>query len=91
MRGIDAQRTAFTDISARITALLGRVNSLGRRDAFLATRAASSDSDVLSANATSTAQPGSYTFTVRGLAAAPLLVSRGFSRPDAGLIPGWLR
>lgn len=90
LRSIDAQRTAYTDISARISALLGRVNSLGRRDAFLATRAGSSDSDVLSATASSTAQPGSYTFTVRGLAAAHQLVSRGFSGPDAGLSPGTL-
>jgi flagellar hook-associated protein 2 len=90
MRSIDAQRTAFTDISARITALLGRVNALSRRDSFLAARAASSDSDVLSATASSTAQPGSYTFTVRGLAAAHQLVSRGFSGPNAGLSPGTL-
>jgi len=85
---IDAQRTAYLDISARISAMLSYVNSLATRSFFLANSASSSDSDVLSVTADSNAVPGSYSFIVRSLATTHQLVSRGFGAPDAQLDPG---
>ncbi len=85
---IDAQRTAYLDISARISAMLSYVNSLATRSFFLANSASSSNSDVLGVTANSKAVPGSYSFIVRSLATTHQLVSRGFGAPDAQLDPG---
>lgn len=79
VRNLDAQRTAYADISARITALLARVNSLSQRSTFQSINAQSSNGDILSATATTGAQPGSYRFLVRSLAAAHQVVSRGYA------------
>lgn len=87
---IDAQRTAYLNIAARITALLSRIEVLKRPTSFQAATATSSAADVLSATAGSGAQPGSYTFVVRGLAATHQLVSRGFANSSAPLAPGTL-
>ena len=85
---IDAQRTAFLDISARITALLGNVRSLTDRSFFEATRSTSSNPDALTAIAGAGTTPGSYNFIVRSLATSHQLVSRGFHARDVGLTPG---
>jgi len=87
---IDAQRTAWLDISARIAALLARVNSLKRTSLFRAATATSSNSQVLSATAAEGAAPGTYSFIVRALATTQQLVSRAFASTDALLTPGTL-
>ena len=90
MSTIDAQRTAYLDISARITALLARVQLLTQPNSFRAATAKSSLPDVLSATATSSARPGTYTFVVRALAATHQAVTRGFSDASAPLSTGTL-
>lgn len=87
---IDAQRTAYLDVSARITALLNRVSALRNRSAFTASTATSSNPDVLSVTPGAATRPGSATFIVRSLAAAHQLVSGGFQSLDATLPPGSL-
>ncbi|MFQ5806833.1 MAG: flagellar filament capping protein FliD [Phycisphaerae bacterium] len=85
---IDAQRTAYLDISARISAFLSRVSTLARRSFFTSSRVSSSNSDVLSVTADENAVPGSYDFIVRSLATTHQVVSRGFATADAQLSPG---
>lgn len=87
---IDAQRTAYLDISARVSAILSRVNSLARRSFFTACNVSSSNSAVLTATAGEEPVPGSYSFVVRALATTHQLVSRGFASSDAQLSPGTL-
>ncbi len=88
--GLDAQRTAYLDISARLTALLARVDVLTRPASFNAARAVSSNESTLTVSATAGAQPGSHTFLVRALALTHQSVSRGFQARSAPLPPGTL-
>ncbi len=87
---IGAQKTAYLDISARITALLSRVTQLSRTGTFRAATATSSNADVLSATAGSGATPGTYSFVVRALSSTHQFVSRGFQSRTAPLQTGTL-
>jgi flagellar hook-associated protein 2 len=88
MSDIDAQRTAYLDISARIAAILSRVSTLTQRSFFTSNQVSTSNSDVLSVTANADAIPGSYSFIVRSLATTHQLVSRGFRSADAQPPPG---
>lgn len=85
---LDAQRTAYLDISARISAVLAKISSFTTPSFFNSTNVNSSDSSVLSATAGDSAVPGSYSFIVKALATTHQLVSRGFQSADAQLPPG---
>src|SRR5262245_40103723 len=85
---LDAQRTAYMDISARITAMLSRVTALGSRGGFASISAASSNSSALSATASEFAAPGSYSFLVKSLATTQQLVSRGFTSSSSAVGSG---
>lgn len=85
---IDAQRAAFADISARISAVLSHVNRLKEVSTFNAVKAGSSNTSVLTASVGAGARPGAYSFTVRSLATAQQVVSRGFASADAALPAG---
>lgn len=87
---IDAQKTAYMDISARISALLARIQTLTRPATFRAATATSSLPDVLSATASAGTPPGTYQFAVRALATTHQLISRGFASSTGGLSPGTL-
>lgn len=87
---INAQRTAYADISARVAALLTRANALSLRSAFAASRATSSKPDVLSATVSNNAAPGSYSFIVRALASTQQVISRGYADSGATLSAGTL-
>ncbi|MFH1747161.1 MAG: flagellar filament capping protein FliD [Planctomycetota bacterium] len=88
MGNIDAQRTAFMDITARVTALLARVEALTKPSLFRAKTAVSSNTSALSVTASEDAQPGSYSFMVRALATNHQLISRGFAERDMALNAG---
>ncbi len=90
MSSIDAQKTAYLDISARLTALLARFSVLGRTSSFKSATATSSNASVLSATAALGTPTGTYQFSVRALAATHQLVSRGFDSRAAILSPGSL-
>ncbi len=85
---IDAQRTAYLDVSARISAILAKINTLSSTDFFHNTTASSSNPDVLGVTADANAIPGSYSFIVKALATTHQVVSRGFTSQDAPLPPG---
>ena len=87
---IDAQRTAYMDISARISGMLSKVLSLTKRSFFTANKVNSSNANILSASATSSAAAGSYNFIVKSLATTHQLVSRGYTNRDAQLQSGEL-
>ncbi len=87
---IDAQRTAYADISARISGLLNRTNNLLRPSFFNSMRVNSSLPDVLSATANSNATTGSYRFFVRSTASTHQLVSSGFTSRTQPIDPGSL-
>lgn len=87
---LDAQRTAFLDISARITALLTNVRTLTKLSSFNAAKAASSNSDVLGVSVGENASPGSYRFRVLSLASTHQVISNGFRSRTAALNPGTL-
>jgi flagellar hook-associated protein 2 len=87
---IDAQKTALADVSARISALLSRIASLGRPTSFSSTSASSSLPTVLAASARENAVPGNYSFLVKALASTQQSVSRGFSAADTPVGTGTL-
>jgi flagellar hook-associated protein 2 len=88
--GINAQKTAYLDISARITALLSRINVLTRTASFQVAKAVSSKPDLLSVTAGAGAQPGAYSFVVRALASTHQFVSGGFQDRTSPLQAGTL-
>lgn len=90
MGTIDAQRTAYLDISARITAILSRIGQLAGPGTFQSAKASSSAPDVLAVSAGAGARPGTYSFVVRALASAHQAVSRGFYDRTAPLSAGTL-
>lgn len=85
---IDAQRTAFLDISARISGILSRLAALNRRSAFVASSAISSNPSAIGVTVGDNAVPGSYQFRVRSLASSQQLVSRGFASTTAAIPSG---
>lgn len=87
---LDAQRTAFVDVSARLSAIVSRLVALKSDSLFRSSRVSSSNADVLSATAGAGAAPGAYSFVVKALAASHQVISRGFSSADAALSSGVL-
>jgi len=87
---INAQKAAYLEISARITAMLSRLNVLIRTDSFRSVSVSSSSPSVLSASGGSGLAEGSYSFVVRALASTHQLVSRGFYDRKAPLTAGTL-
>lgn len=85
---IDARRSAFLDLSARITAIMTSLSSLKTESLFRSTQLTSSDPDVLTATSTEPVPPGEYSFSVLQLATTHQLISRGFSSATAPLASG---
>ena len=88
MTGLDAQRTALLDISARIAGILSRISSLAKPDIFSGTSLSSSNPDLLSVSGGQNTPVGSYSFIVRQLASTHQIVSRGFATRDGALPSG---
>lgn len=85
MGRLDAQRTAYADLTARISAMLSHVGTLLRPSTFRSSTVASSDEAVLTATAGTNATPGAYHFTVRSLATTHQVVSGRFRAADEPL------
>lgn len=88
--GLDSQKASFLDLSARISGMLSRIQTLSMFSAFGGAKANSSNTSILSANASAGAAPGTYQFLVRGLASTQHLISRGFESATSALSPGTL-
>lgn len=87
---VDAQRAAYLDISARVSALLSRVTLLTKPSTFRATSASSSDNSVLTVSAGENTLPATHRFLVRSLASTHQLVSGGVSSDSSPLGAGTL-
>lgn len=87
---IDATRTAMLEVSARVSAMLGRFNDLVKPAFFSKISAKSSNANVLGVTTGSTLAPGSYTFRVRSLASSHQLISSGVLDATAPLPAGTL-
>jgi flagellar hook-associated protein 2 len=85
---LDTQRIAYSEISARISAMLARITTLSTSSTFKNVTATSSDSDALSVSATAGANLGAYSFRVQSLATTQQFVSKGFRTRDAALPTG---
>lgn len=81
--GVDAERAALKDISARISAVVARLAQLKRPSFFNASKATSSNQDVLTVSGADGISPGAYQFRVQALATTHQLVSRGFASTNA--------
>jgi len=82
---IGAQRTAFLTLSAQLLAIRNAVTNLNKQSFFRQFNSPSSDESILTARATDSAVPGSFTFRVRSLVTNHSLISRGFA--DANTSP----
>ncbi len=85
------QKSLFGDLKGLLDKLTTAAKALKSTTDFLAMKAASSNEDVLTASASSSATPGSYSLTVESLATAQVSASLGSSSPTASFgsgIPG---
>ncbi len=79
---IDAQRTAFLALSAKLLNAQNLATPLGQLSFFKRFTSNSSDDSILSATAGETAVPGSYSFRVHSLVTNYAVLSRGFANAD---------
>lgn len=89
-KGLDAKRTIYMDISARVSAITARINALATVSAFKTNKVSSSDPTVLAATVNSAAAAGSYNFVVKSLASTQQVLSQGFASAGAALGGGTL-
>jgi flagellar hook-associated protein 2 len=83
---LTAEKAAFSTISAQLLSLKTNVTPLKSGVNFRLNSASSSNENVLSSTASSTAVPGSYTFTVKQTAQSHQMVSQGFYDPNQSAI-----
>lgn len=79
------QKSLFGDLRGLLEKLTTATKALKKTTDFLQMKAASDDEQILTANAGSTATPGSYRIKVLELAKAQLNVSTGSASPTASL------
>lgn len=83
---ITTQKTAYVDVSTRLTSLRISAQSFAKPSFFTNATATSSDEDVLTASAAKGAAVGSYQFQVARLVQAQQLISKGFADPDKAAV-----
>ncbi|MFM9959374.1 MAG: flagellar filament capping protein FliD [Phycisphaerales bacterium] len=82
---LQQQQAAFLDINSSLLALKTAAGNFASAKVFDAARAVSTDDKVLTANASSNASPGSFTFTVNRLVTTQQQLSRGFADKASAL------
>ena len=87
----DARLAGYRSLEANLTALKMSSDRLSKADNWKLHRATVSDSDLLTATATSGASPGQYQLQVQQLAQAEQRVSQGFSDATASLGTGTVK
>jgi len=80
---LQTQQAAYLDINTRLGSLRSASSTFRVDKVFSTSKATSSDEDVLSATATTSAQPGSYRFIVDKLVTTQQLLSKGFADRDS--------
>ncbi len=79
---VDVQRAAFLGLSAQILALQSAANRFAKISLFRQFNSASTNENILTAEAGEFAQSGVYSFRVHGLATNHSVLSRGFHDAD---------
>ncbi len=79
---IQAQRTAFLELNARLIGLQSSVSGINNPTFFNQFQANSSNEDVLTAIASPGASPGVVDLTVKSLVTSHQMISGGFANPD---------
>ena len=79
---LQSRQTALMDINARLLNLKSSSAGLRSNNVFQSALATSSDSNILTAAATGSVQPGTYSFLVKQIVSNSQLVSRGFTDSD---------
>ncbi len=82
---LQSQQAAMIDINAKLLSFKNIAKSLKSQSIFQSAQATSSNESVFTAFATSQAQPGSFSFTIKQLAAFSQKLSKGFA--DANTTP----
>lgn len=80
---IATQRTAYVDVSTRLTSLRISAQQFAKPSFFQAAQATSSDENIITASASKGAAVGSYQFQVARLVQSQQLVSKGFTDFDS--------
>ncbi len=81
LKEVQAQRTAYADLSARVLAIKSAIGSFRTSTVFRATLARSSNEDMIVAKATSGAAAAMHRIRVQQLATSQQMVSRGVTDP----------
>lgn len=79
---LKTQQTALLDINARLLNFKTAAGAFRVNKTFQSVLAKSGNEDVLTASASTAAQPGSYSFIVRQLVSKSQVMSRGFADAD---------
>lgn len=89
-RTVTLRQTTMASLEAKVLDLQGQLSRVGRSvaGAFDGRTASSSDKDALGVTASSSAVPGTYSFTVTALAQANAVASDGFADPGARIKEG---
>jgi flagellar hook-associated protein 2 len=85
---LQGQQAAYLDLNSRISALKTAASGLRTNRIFQSHAATSTNNDVLTATASTSALPGSYSFIVDRLVTSQQLLSRGFANAASGLNAG---
>ncbi|TVQ59941.1 MAG: hypothetical protein EA379_09475 [Phycisphaerales bacterium] len=80
---LQTKRAAMLDVNTSLLALKNAAGAFRTNKVFQATRATSSNNDVLAATASTSAQPGSYAMTVHRLVSTQQQITAGFATRDA--------
>lgn len=83
--GLNRQKSLFGDLGSLLEKLSTAAKDLRTSNALLQMKATSSDEDILTASATTSAVPGSYEVEVTSLARAQVSASAGAASPTASL------
>lgn len=83
---LQAQQGAYLDINSKLGALQSSVRRFRTEFIFDSMKGSSSNADVLSAQASRTAVPGSYAFIVDRLVSSQQMLSRGFTDADTSAV-----
>src|SRR4029078_9597319 len=81
-------KTAYTELTARFLSAKSVATRLSQDSSFNTRQATSSDENILTANASTTASVGSYSFQVQNLVSTNQLVSAGFASRDSAVGAG---
>ncbi len=85
---LQGQQAGYLDINSKLSALKEAASSLRLNNSFQTKKAVSSDPDVLTATAATSAAPGTFQFIVDRLVSSQQLLSRGFASQTLGLNAG---